>query len=230
MFITVLFYGLSAAPLARRLGLIQLNPQGILFVGADAWVRALAQVLHEESIAVFLVDTDRENINLTRMAGLPCLYGSALAEVTRERIDYAGLGRLLAVTPNNEVNSLACMYYTEDFGRQELYQLPFPPRKEGVHEVLASENHGRLLFSKELTFEQLHEMTFSDSKIKKTKLTKEFDFTNYRNEYGGSAFPLVFIKCDRSIQICTISATVDPHPGDTVISIVRSSNVRQVES
>jgi NhaP-type Na+/H+ or K+/H+ antiporter len=37
VFATVLIYGLSAGPLARRLGLVHLNPQGILFVGAHTW-------------------------------------------------------------------------------------------------------------------------------------------------------------------------------------------------
>jgi hypothetical protein len=229
VFVTVLLYGLIAEPLARWLGLVQLNPQGILFVGADSWVRALAQSLHEEGIAVFLVDTDRENISLTRMAGLPCLYGSALAEATREKIDYTGLGKMFAVTPNNEVNSLACMHYAEDFGRPSLYQLPFPPSKEGVMEVVAPENRGRLLFGKELTFDQLNDMMVSQPKVKKTKLTKEFDFTNYRTEYGASAFPLVVIKPDRTVQVCTVSNSPDPQPGDTLVSIVRSSNVPQAE-
>jgi NhaP-type Na+/H+ or K+/H+ antiporter len=229
VFVTVLLYGLTAAPLARWLGLIQLNPQGILFVGADSWVRAVARVLLDEGVPVFLIDTDRENITLTRMAGLPCLFGSALAEATREKIDYSGLGKLFALTPNNEVNSLACMQYADDFGRQELYQLPFPPSKEGIMEVVPAENRGRLLFNKELNFNQIDDMIASQPKVKKTKLTKEFDFSHYRSEYGASAFPLLIIKPGRSIEVCTINSAYLPLPGDTVVSLVRGSIAPQAE-
>jgi len=129
VFVTVLLYGLAASPIARWLGLTQANPQGILFVGADPWVQTVAKALHDEGCRVLLIDTDWENLSQCRMAGLPCLYGSALAEAAREEIDYTGLGRMLAVTSNNEVNSLACLHYAEDFGRQEVYQLPFSPFK-----------------------------------------------------------------------------------------------------
>jgi len=97
VFVTVLVYGLSAEPFARRLGLVQENPQGILFVGAHQWARDIAQLLRNEGCLVLLVDTDWDNICRARMADLPCIYGSALAERTREEIDFSGLGRLLAL-------------------------------------------------------------------------------------------------------------------------------------
>ena len=40
---TVTIYGLSAAPLAYRLGLAQRNPQGILFASAHPGARAIAK-------------------------------------------------------------------------------------------------------------------------------------------------------------------------------------------
>lgn len=78
VFVTVLLYGLGASPLARRLKLTQSNPQGILFVGAYPWVRALAKLLKEEGCPVFLIDTDWYKVSRCRMAGLPCFYGSVL--------------------------------------------------------------------------------------------------------------------------------------------------------
>jgi hypothetical protein len=132
VFGTVLLYGLTAAPLARYLGLARQNPQGILFVGAENWTRAAAEALRAQSCPVMLVDTDWENICYARMAGLPCYYGSILAEQTLNEIEFRELGRLCAVTSNNEVNSLACLRYVELFGRREVYQLPFAAATEGA--------------------------------------------------------------------------------------------------
>jgi NhaP-type Na+/H+ or K+/H+ antiporter len=226
VFVTVLFYGAIAAPLARRLNLTQTNPQGILFIGADAWVRALAEVIHKEGCPVVLVDTDWENICLCRMAGLPCLYGSGLAEATREQIDYTGLGRMLAVTSNNEVNSLACLRYAEDFGRQEVYQLPFASTKEGLHEVVSLEHRGRLLFNEDLNFGELSELMRLDFKAKKTKLTKEFDYARFRAEYGDDGLPLFVVKPDRTVQVATVGTPPEPKPGDTIISLSRAATFK----
>lgn len=223
VFVTVLVYGLMAGPLGRRLGLVQTNPQGILFVGAHPWVRALAGALREEGYSVFLVDTDSENVRDSRMAGLPCLYGSALAEATRDRIDYAGLGRMLAVTANNEVNSLACLRYAEDFGRQEVYQLSFSPSEEGRHEAVSREHRGRFLFGDNLTFSALSDFAGADPKVKKTGLTQEFNYEAFRAEHGNAVVPLVVLKADDSIQIQTQDERKIPEPGDFIISIVRGS-------
>ncbi len=223
VFVTVLLYGLAASPLARGLGLTQANPQGILFIGADPWVRELAKALHDEGCPVCLVDTDWENIGLTRMAGLPCLYGSALVEATHEQIDFAGLGRMLAVTSNNEVNSLACLRYADEFGKQESYQLTIPEAKKGLHEQIPLEHRGRILFHFDLTFAQLSEMLRGNFSIKKTKLTKEFGFPEFQAEHGSAAMPLLLVRPDGTVQVWTTDATLDPKPDDLIISIVPSA-------
>ncbi|MEW6272335.1 MAG: cation:proton antiporter [Thermodesulfobacteriota bacterium] len=229
VFVTVLLYGSLAGVLARRLGLAQANPQGILFVGADPWVRAVARALHDERYPVFLVDTHFESIRDCRMAGLPCLYGSALAEDTREAIDYSGLGRMLAVTSNDEVNSLACMRYAEDFGRQEVYQLPFAPRKEGRHEAVPAEHRGRLLFGEELTHRALGELAGPEPRVKKTPLTEEFDFAAFQARNADSMRPLLVLKSDGKLQVRTVDGLAEPQPGDVVVSLVRAAGAEEPE-
>ncbi len=220
VFITVLVYGLCARPLARRLGLVNVNPQGILFVGAHAWSRALAGALRKEGVPVMLVDTDWENISSARMAGLPCYYGSALAEKTREDIDFGDLGRLLAVTANNEVNALACLRYVEDFGRQEVYQLPFPFAQEGRHEVVPMEHRGRLLFGQELTYSRLNEIMGNQPAVKTTKLTGAFTFKDFQAEHGETVIPLFVLRMNGSVQVYTVNDKLFPQVEDSIISIV----------
>lgn len=221
VFMTVLLYGALAGPLARKLGLTLANPQGMLFVGADEWVRKLAEAVRKEGYPVLLIDTDWENFSICRMNGLPCLYGSGLAEATREQIDYTGLGRMLAVTSNNEVNALACLRYAEDFGRQEVYQLPFADANDGRHEVVPLEHRGRFLFDEDLNFGELSELVRVGFKVKKTKLTKEFDFARFRDEYGEQGLPLFVLKPDRTIQVATVATPPEPKPGDVIISLSR---------
>ncbi|GIW44694.1 MAG: sodium:hydrogen antiporter [Candidatus Binatia bacterium] len=217
VFVTVSIYGFAARPLARSLGLVQFNPQGILFVGAHDWARAMAEALMQEGCAVLLVDTKWDNIRQCRMAGLPCIYGNALAERTREEIDFGGLGRLLAVTPNNEVNVLVCLRYREDFGRKEVYHLAFPSDKQGRHEVIPWEHHGRILFGKDMDFARLSEAFRANPKIFSTKLTQEFDFQAFRDHQGKNAILLFVRKPDGSFEVCTADDPIEPQPGDTLL-------------
>jgi NhaP-type Na+/H+ or K+/H+ antiporter len=106
---TVIVYGSSAAPVARWLGLAQADPQGILLLGAHPWARAIAAELKDEGVPVRLVDTNYANISAARMAGLPVYYGNALTEGALDNIDLQGIGRMLALTANDEVNSLAAL-------------------------------------------------------------------------------------------------------------------------
>jgi NhaP-type Na+/H+ or K+/H+ antiporter len=221
VFSTVLLYGAAAGPLARRLSLTQANPQGVLFLGAHPWARALAVALREEDVPVFIVDTDWENIRDARMAGLPCIYGSVLAQETREEIDFTGLGKMLALTSNDEVNSLACLWYSEDFGRQQVYQLALPSFKKGKHEVISLEHRGRLLFREDMTFTALGELVGLRPKVKKTRLTREFDYKAFQTEYGDTVLTVFVVKADRSVHVSTVQGLPEPKPGDLVISVIR---------
>jgi NhaP-type Na+/H+ or K+/H+ antiporter len=217
VFVTVSVYGLSAGPLARSFGLAQANPQGILFVGAHGWARAMARALLSEECTVLLIDTNWEDVRACRMVGLPCVYGSALAERTREEIDFSGLGRLLAVTSNNEVNALACVRYIEDFGRKEVYQLPIPAGNMGRHEDMPRELRGRILFGKEWTFAKLTAACGDDPQIRRTKLTQEFDYPAFCAGHGAGALLLFVRRPNGSVIVCTAEESIQPQPGDTLI-------------
>jgi hypothetical protein len=203
--------------------LARANPQGVLFVGAQSWARAMAQALQNEGFSVLLIDTDWGNISRCRMIGLPSIYGNALAKKTREEIDYGGLGRMFAMTANNAVNALTCAHFLEDFGRQEVYQLPFPVKQNGRQEILPQEQHGRLLFGDGLGFSRLNNAFGSDPKVKLTKLSKEFDYQAFRAKYGESAIMLFVLKPNRAIEVCTLDNPADPVAGDVLVSIIQQT-------
>ena len=106
---TVIIYGLTAKLIARRLGISAKTEHGCLIAGANALARAVGEALQEADHPVLLVDTNRSEINKARMAGLPTFYGSIIAPDILEKLDLSGHGKLLALTPNDEVNSLAAL-------------------------------------------------------------------------------------------------------------------------
>lgn len=84
---TVLIASLTAAPLARRLGVAEPEPKGVLIVGAHAFARALAQVLVKLGYRVILADTDYLAIRQARMAGLETFFGNPVSEAADRKLD-----------------------------------------------------------------------------------------------------------------------------------------------
>lgn len=220
---TVALYGLSAAPLARRLKLAKPDAQGVLFVGASPLARELAAALSAEKCPVLLADSNWGNVSAARLAGLPTYYGSILGNHAFENIDFGDFGRLLAVTPNDEVNSLACLRFIEVFGRRDVYQLPFGAAG-GRREAVSLEQRGRLLFGPERTHADLAARLQDGLAVKATRLTQEFDYAGFRALHGDDALPLFLIKETGEVAIFTVDAAEPaPQPGQTLISLTRAT-------
>ncbi len=217
---SVAFSGLIASPLARALGLARPNPQGVPLVGAHAWARALAAALVAEKIQVLLVDSDWSNVSRARQAGLPTYFGSILSETSREDIDYGELGYLVAMTANEEVNSLACLRFIEVFGHGHVYQLPFDAVLSARREAVSLDQRGRLLFGAEMTYTRLIERFGEDPVMRTTALTKEFDYGAFSEMHGNSALPLALIDESGRLSFATANEVVKPVPGQTIISAV----------
>jgi len=217
---TVAFYGLSAGPLARKLGISEINPQGILFAGADHLVREIALAVQKEGFQVLLVDTNHQHVAAARMAGLPTHNASILSEYVREELDLGGLGRFIALTPNDQVNSLAAIEFHEVFERSELYQLkPDTPNKQRVAQSLDSKR-ARYVFSGGTTYFTLNELHDQRFIVKSTKLTDEFDYQMFREKYTPQAVLLFSINEARELTVFTDELGPNPQSGETLLAFV----------
>jgi NhaP-type Na+/H+ or K+/H+ antiporter len=215
---TVLLYGLGAPPLARKLGLAQPNPQGVVLVGAHPWARAIATALKGEGLPALLVDSDWSNISAARQAGLSTFFASILAEHTLNEMDVAEMGHLLAVTPNDEVNSLACLRFIDVFGRRGVFQLSFAPRAQGRREAVSLDQRGRFLFQADTTYMHLVERFSEDPILRATRLTKEFGYEDFCKLNGSDSLPLLLISESRALLPFTVVDPPLPQPGQTLIS------------
>lgn len=189
---TVAFYGFTTPLVARRLGLAVSRPQGLLIAGAHQWARELASLLQDRGVPVALVDTNRRNVVRARLAGLNARAGGILAEDVLASLDMTHMGRLLALTPNNEVNTLAAQHFTSHFGRAEVYQLATGERDAAA--VGAGEggltHAGRTLFSKEATFAAIAARFEAGAELHATPLSDEFTYDDYLEKYGRRALPM----------------------------------------
>ena len=221
---SVTVYGLTLAPLSRWLGLSGENPQGILFAGASPAVREIALAVQNEGLPVLLVDTNPSNNAAARMAGLPMAYASIGSEFVQEEIDLGGIGRLLAMTPNDEVNTLAAMGFTERFGRAEVYQVAAVESSSGRTESVGAYRRGRTLFDKPITVEQLEKRFAAGATIKKTLLTPDFTLDDFLARYGESALLLFCLEENGKLLIATDENDMLPRPGQKLVALVDQQN------
>lgn len=221
---TVLIYGLTAAPLARWLGLAEDSPQGVLFMGAHHFARDLAALLQAQGIRVALIDSNWHNHSAARMAGLKSYYGNVLDETVLEEADLAGIGRFVALTSNDEANALATLNLVEEFGSSQVFQ-PQANDSSDQSAVQAAPRHlhGRILFQPALTYAQLIALFEKGAKLKPTPITDTFTYENFQKQYADTAVFLFLISQTGKLSLFTADATLQPKPGDTLISLVAES-------
>jgi hypothetical protein len=218
---TVAVYGLTASYAARMLKVAQPNPQGVLFAGASSWVRQVAAMLRDEGYEVALVDSNWGNIVQARSDGCRTQYGSIISEDLLYDLQLEGIGRLMALTPNDEVNSLASLHFVDIFGRREVYQLPPPmATQKSRQNEMPLHLRGRYLFDKTATYDYIEARMRSGAVVKKNSMTDEFDFGTFMDKYGEKAIPLFVITESRQLRIFTVDSQPPVEPGCKLISIV----------
>ncbi len=220
--VTVAIYGLTSGPVAKWLGVTQSDPQGLLIMGAHAWGRAIAKILKEHQFNVLLIDSNRGNILQARMEGIPAHYGSVVSEHIVNELDLEGIGRFLALTSNDEANSLAALHLSEIFEKVELYQLP-PIRDKSREEDSFIPKHlrGRFLFDEQTNFNTLNDAYINGWRVKSTKLTKEFDYEAFKSFYKDRAIPMFLIIEPKKMMVFAADTTLEPKPGQSIIAMVK---------
>ncbi|PAP78140.1 cation:proton antiporter [Rubrivirga marina] len=217
---TVAVYGLTISPLARWLGLAQPDPQGVLFVGAQGWVRRVAQALQELGVRVLLIDANARNVRLAKRAGLDAQRANILAEGVIDDLELSGVGRLLAVTPNDEVNALAALHFGEVFESEEVYQLPM--RADGPKSPateIPRHLRGRPLFATDATFTALDERLNAGAGVHVVRLTEERTLAALLDEADTAeqlVTPLFLVRGEK-VRVYAEDADIVPLPGDALV-------------
>jgi NhaP-type Na+/H+ or K+/H+ antiporter len=221
---TIIVYGLSAEPLAIKLGISNSNPQGCLILGSHPLGRAIGKALTEKEIKVLMIDSNYNNIRAAKMGGLPAFHGSILSESILEEIDLSGIGRLLAITPNKEVNSLAALYFSKIFGSNEVYQLSVEEDEQTKGKKVSQDLRGRILFGTDFTYNYLVRRFHNDQQLKSSNITEKFNFDSFLQKYSGDvAIPFFIIDQNKNLAIFTNEDRPKTQKGDTLIGLFKEN-------
>ena len=215
---TVTIYGLLAAPLANRLGIAARNPRGVLFAGADGWIRKIAKALIDDGHEVLLLDTNYSNVAAATVAGIPAKRASILSEYVGDELDFAGLGQLVAGTHNDEVNSLAASEFTHIFGSAEVWQVA--PLDDKAHHTTAVASHmrGRIIFPGRPNHKELSRISLGGMVVKKTKLSEQFTYNHFLKHHPEA---ILFFTSNLDKGLRPAHDTMrQPSDGDTIYAFI----------
>ncbi len=217
---TVVVYGLTAGRVSNKLGLSVPNPQGVLIVSAHPAARAIGAALMNLEIPVRLVDTNRDNIAVARMEGLPTFFGNILSEQL-EDLELGGIGRMFAMTQNPEVNLLSVHRGAELFERKECYRLTIESAGLSRNEVGREALVGQVLFDEHATYNELDNRFASGATVKSTKLSAEFTLEDFQSRYP-TALPLFVVDSGAKLTVITANDAFAPDVDDTIVALVES--------
>ena len=196
---TVAIYGIAAVPMARRLGLASRNATGVLFAGADPWIRLIAETLRDNGHRVMLLDTNDKNISAAKMEGLEAHRANILSEFAEEELDFNGIGYLIAATPNDEVNSMAATRFVHQFTRAGVWQLKPADREEHHRKAAATDLRHNICFSGGPDHQTLSELADKEETIvKKTLITEKYSFEQFREANPDAV--ILFLSDSRGLR------------------------------
>ncbi len=217
---TVILYGFTSPVVARRLKISQADPQGVLIAGGQDWALDIAAALQEKGFNVVVVDTNRQNISKARMRGLNAINESIISDRTYEQLNLEGIGKMLALTSNDEVNSLSVLQFSEEFEKINLYQL-VPNTNKDELEFSPMHLRGRFLFGKGVNYNFITNKVMNGAVVKSTTLRAEFTFDDFKDEYGED-FTLLFVIINKGNRLIPVTADdkIVPQIGNTIVALV----------
>lgn len=216
---TVVLQSATARMLASALGVAEPEPRGFLIVGANPVARIIAGALQKQGYDSLLCDTNWSHIKAARMQGLSTFYGSAVSEYADRRLDLVGIGRLLALSAQRELNLLAVHRYRREFGDEHLFTLQTRESDVDSKEDVPLPA-GYVAFGKDVTYARLAAAISLGAEVRETELTENFDFDDYYRRYYKKAVPLFAI--DPKGRLHTFTGEVKPAPEArwTLLSLV----------
>ncbi|HSH28856.1 MAG TPA: cation:proton antiporter, partial [Thiohalobacter sp.] len=223
---TVVLQSATAGLLARALKVAEPEPSGFLIVGANPVARTLAESLVKHDYDCLLCDTNWSYVRTARMHGLKTFYGHPVSQDADRRLDLVGLGRLLALSPQREVNALTVVRYRREFGEGNLYTLL--SREEG-EKAQDKPEAGYIAFSRELTYQHLAEWISLGAEMHETKLSENFDFDAYYEQYFDKGILLFAIDPRGRLRVIVEGRDLQFGPGWTLLSLVRADDKAEPE-
>lgn len=226
---TVMVQSLTAKAFAKFLGVAEPTPNGVLISGGGAFAILLGKALKENGFDAMLTSTSYDQTRKARMANLNSYYGNVVSEHADRHLNLVGIGHLLAMNSRDEENMLAILRYRTEFGKNNVYRIKI--NEQQVHNQRARANeewHTHWLFSSELTYAELLNLTNAGADTKTTNLSEAYPWEQYRIDNPDS-LPLFAFSPQQKLHIFTAEDSFAPGKGWKVVALIQQTRDKIVE-
>jgi hypothetical protein len=199
---TVGIYGLTAVPVARRLGVTRPARSRPLLIGGEPWVIDLARALRTAGLEILMWAPSEGQRTQIRQAALELAPGEQIVSAVGQGTKLEGVTVVLLLTDEDHFNALAA---TTLAGNSDTPVYRLAP---STHDTEAPYVPGETLFAPTLTYPALTARYTAGARI----TTQPSD--------GGippAANLLFLINPEGTLIPATTSRPPDPQPGDTLI-------------
>jgi NhaP-type Na+/H+ or K+/H+ antiporter len=201
---TVTIYGLTAVPVARRLGVTRPARARPLLVGGDSWVIDLACTLRDTGLDVIMWAASADERDQITGAGLELAPGELLAAATARGAELAGITVILLLTDEDDFNALAAAVLAGN-AQATVYRLA--PRQPS-HGVVAPYTGAETVFAPNLTRYDIAERHRAGART----------ITMPANGSVPPGADLLFlVGPDGSLRPATTSQRLSPQASDTLV-------------
>jgi NhaP-type Na+/H+ or K+/H+ antiporter len=224
IFATVAIYGLTAAPVARLLGVAGLGRRLVLIVGGHAWACEIGTALRDGGVAVRMWVGRSDQRTAARRAGLDADRGRIMLDAISREAELEEVTDALLLTPSDDVNTLGAAELRGELGHRHVFRLAPDPEES---DLLPPSREAGIFGNRSLTFAELDRQFASGVRI----VTRDADDL-LRAKGPPAEVPLFAVTEDGRLSIAADGRRPDMRGGDRVILLAPPSPVagRQSET
>lgn len=216
---TVCAHGFSIGFLAKRLGLANTEPPGILISGASTFSSAFALHCKEMGIPSLIVDVSEEHLQCAKGKGLNTYNGQVLSEQLQFEVDMNQYEYLIAVTDTDSYNVLVANTYVPQFGHHNTFLLPIHDVEKIEQERISLSKKAHLLFGQNEIYEELNRKIEDGYTFKTIQVAEE---QKINKEEIDSEDLILFIRHrDGSLTFSTLYKYIAVMPGDELVVLAK---------
>jgi NhaP-type Na+/H+ or K+/H+ antiporter len=143
IFGTVVIYGLTGAPVARRLGIADAAGDVALIVGGHEWAREVGAALKEAGVGVRMWTGDAAEQSAARAAGFDADRGRMMLDALSREVELEEVTDALLLTDSDDFNTLAAAELRTELGHGHVLRLAPDPQTPAL--VPPEQEEGLLL-------------------------------------------------------------------------------------
>lgn len=218
---TVVIQSLTAVSVAKKLQQRAPAPFGFLIFGGGLFSRLFAKELQEQEVTVLIADTNWEAIRAARMDNIPTYFGNPMSEHADRMLDLSIFGTVLILSPYKQLNPLVTYHFEHEMGKGSVLGLNGnETQQRASHQVSESYAAKLCLFDDNVTYAKLAGYVAKGAVLKTTRVSDEFTYESYQQEYEGRAIRLCAIEPSGKVRMFTSLKDIQPKSEWRIVSLI----------